>query len=144
MRWIQWRNNVHLICYVSCDRKSIGSLEASCDNMLTCMGMQDCLYELLYPRNIIFWNLVPKMKYVIYRYGVSWESDWFQSITLKLFRFKVARIHLDSCKELCENLWILLHLICVYYIFFYENQLRFSQLYWRESLREWILGFSSE
>ena len=52
---------------------------------------------------------------------------------------KAARIHLDSCKDFCENLWILLHLICVYYIFLDKNQLGFSQLYWRESLQEWIL-----
>ena len=34
---------------------------------------------------------------------------------------QVARIHLDSCKDFCENLWILFHSISVFPIFFYKN-----------------------
>ena len=42
-------------------------------------------------------------------------------------------------KVLC----ILLHSIIVFSIFIDKNQVRFWQLYERESLRNWILGFSS-
>ena len=49
-------------------------------------------------------------------------------VTRGRISFKVTRIHLDSCKDFCENLRVLLHLICVFHIFIYENQLGFLQL----------------